>query len=570
MTTPAKESSDPPPGRETLLAQPAWASLLGTNDDGKPKTRIAFVAGEHQEIALDRGRFYTITRKQIAGSTTLLRPVEIDDLRWLIDVVGPEFLRSHRERVDRPGRDESGSGFGFRFMRDHKAAGRTYEEARAAIMADRGEAGEWARRSDHRQLRRAWERSPDPDPRRAKLDALAKLDELDFAQCEKAEAKAFPKGEISVALLRSKVAERRAEQHAIEWQQAAAAAAEAAETPEQQTRRLAASAAALIASEDVLAVFEREFEQVFAGERNNARLLYLLGTTRLFNACMHGAIKGTSSAGKSELRTRVLDFFPPEDVVPFTSLSEKALLYMGDFEHKILSMGEAHESDEIKFQDMLLRELMSEGVLRYPTVQKIEGELVTTTIEKHGPVAFVVTTTRNKLHPENETRMLSLEVDDSEQQTRAVLRMVAQTVGYGRAAKQLIDFTPWHDFQRWLACGERRVIVPFSGTLSQLIPPKAVRLRRDFAQLLRAVMAHALLHRHHRRRNEDGTIKADPGDGLRHRAGAHAAHDVRERRGTGQRDHHGDGRRGHRGPERQGCHARGVRDGEGRWCQAGS
>ena len=41
----------------------------------------------------------------------------------------------------------------------------------------------------------------------------------------------------------------------------------------------------------------------------------------------------------------MLAFIPPEDVISFTTLSEKALLYMqDDFAHKILSMGEAQRT----------------------------------------------------------------------------------------------------------------------------------------------------------------------------------------------------------------------------------
>ena len=59
---------------------------------------------------------------------------------------------------------------------------------------------------------------------------------------------------------------------------------------------------------------------------------------------MHAAIKGVCSSGKSEIRLEVLAFIPPEDVISFTTLSEKALLYMqDDFAHKILSMGEARD-----------------------------------------------------------------------------------------------------------------------------------------------------------------------------------------------------------------------------------
>jgi phage/plasmid primase-like uncharacterized protein/DNA-binding MarR family transcriptional regulator len=272
--------------------------------------------------------------------------------------------------------------------------------------------------------------------------------------------------------------------------------------------KLALSARKIIESKDVLTLFAKEFSKVVAGEVPLAKILYLAGTSRLFEKPIHCVVKGPSAGGKSETRARLLDFFPAEDVISFTTLSEKAMLYMeGDLKHKILSMGEASNRDEFNFQDYLLRELMSEGKLRYPVVQKIDGQLATITLEIDGPVAFMVTTTRNKLNPENETRMLSLEVNDSEQQTRDVLRKVADVVGYNKGSQQ-IDLLPWQDYQRSLATGETRVIVPFARALSNLIPPRAVRLRRDFAQVLQAIKAHALLHRQHRARNKDGQIRA--------------------------------------------------------------
>jgi hypothetical protein len=133
-----------------------------------------------------------------------------------------------------------------------------------------------------------------------------------------------------------------------------------------------------------------------------------------------------------------------QEVINFTSLSEKALLwYEDDFSHKILSMGEAHGSEEWHLQDMLLRELISEGRIVYLAAQKVNGTITAIPIEKHGPVCFVVTTTRASLNPENETRLLSLEVDDSEEQTQRVLKKQAQTLG-----------------QRWItACAFMQVMI---------------------------------------------------------------------------------------------------------------
>jgi hypothetical protein len=271
---------------------------------------------------------------------------------------------------------------------------------------------------------------------------------------------------------------------------------------------LAASARHIIQCTNVLHLFADNFRQMVAGEVTIGKLIYLASTSRLFPKAMHVVIKGTSSTGKSEIRTRVLAFFPPEDVVSFTALSERALLYFdGDFRHKILSMGEAIATDEQKFQDYLLRELMSEGKLRYPVAQRVGNAIKTVIVEKNGPVAFIVTTTKNKLHPENETRMLSLETDDSQDQTRKVMRKVAAVEGLNRGSGD-IDLAPWRDYQRWLATGNREVVVPFAQALADWIPPNSVRLRRDFGQVLRAIKAHALLHREHRLRDEQGQIVA--------------------------------------------------------------
>jgi hypothetical protein len=343
--------------------------------------------------------------------------------------------------------------------------------------------------------------APEPEAPEADQDAsakaseLAKLHPLEYAKVRKAEA---DKLGIAVTFLDDAVKAQRKK-----------SAKAAKPEPEFNPEELERSATAIINNDSILDLFAEAFGKVIAGEATNGKLLYLVATSRLFDKTMNAAIKGTSAGGKSEIRKRVLDFFPPESVVSFTSLSEKALIYYdGDFAHKILSMGEASAAEEQTFQDYLLRELMSEGRIRYPTVQKVGGELCAITIDKNGPVAFLVTTTRNKLHAENETRMLSLEIDDSEGQTKNVLRKVAQVEGLNHAST-LIDYKPWLAFQRWLERGERRVVVPFAGQLIELIPPAAVRLRRDVGQVIRAIKAHALLHRDRRGHDQNKQIIAD-------------------------------------------------------------
>jgi hypothetical protein len=129
------------------------------------KTRRAFVAGEHMEIAFDTARFYAVTEDCFEDHESI-RLVGLDEVRWLLEEAGPAYLRAHDrggyaadDRQHR-GRDESGSGYGFRFLRDRKQQGMSCEEARDAILADDGIAGQWARSKGddaQRSIKMAWD-----------------------------------------------------------------------------------------------------------------------------------------------------------------------------------------------------------------------------------------------------------------------------------------------------------------------------------------------------------------------------------------------------------------------------
>ena len=77
---------------------------------------------------------------------------------------------------------------------------------------------------------------------------------------------------------------------------------------------------------------------------------------------------------KKAILARVRQVLRPDGFL-FLGGAETTLNLDDGFEHKILSMGEALAGKEVEFQDYLLRELMSEGKLRYPVVQKIEGAI---------------------------------------------------------------------------------------------------------------------------------------------------------------------------------------------------
>ena len=99
--------------------------------------------------------------------------------------------------------------------------------------------------------------------------------------------------------------------------------------------------------------------------------------------------------------------------------------------------------------------------------------------------------------------MLSLTVTDTQEQTRAVLAALAEEAGEATP-----DLATWHALQVWLESAEHRIWIPYAKKLAELIPPVAVRLRRDFGALLNLIRSHALLHQATRERDAEGRIIA--------------------------------------------------------------
>ena len=254
----------------------------------------------------------------------------------------------------------------------------------------------------------------------------------------------------------------------------------------------------LAQSENILAEFDRDLGTVgLVGERRIAKLIYLAVTSRLLDHPVSVAVKGPSSGGKSFTVESVLKFFPTEAVYALTAMSDRALAYSTEplkHRHLVIYEGAGLASE---FATYLIRSLLSEGRLRYETAGKL--------IEREGPTGLITTTTGLRLHPENETRMFSLTVTDTPEQTAAVLKALA--TGGAHA-----DLSRWHALQTYLDASICEVLIPYAATLAEMVPPVAIRLRRDFKTLLTLISAHALLHQASRRKDGDGRLIAEVAD----------------------------------------------------------
>jgi hypothetical protein len=271
-------------------------------------------------------------------------------------------------------------------------------------------------------------------------------------------------------------------------------------TDEAEKQKRAEAAAAyercgdLARAERILNHFHSEIARFVVGEEGALKLLFLALVSRHLRRPVSVLVKGPSSAGKSHITEQTLRFFPESAYFVLSGMSERLLAYIDEpLAHRHLVVYE-HAGLSSDYASYLLRSLLSEGRISYMTVEKTGRGMQPRHFKVEGPTGFITTTTALNLHPENETRCLSITINDSPAQTKSVLMRIAAR------CEESPDYTRWHALASWLEHAEHRVSIPYAIALAERIPPVATRLRRDFTTVLTLIEAHAVLHQASRAR----------------------------------------------------------------------
>jgi hypothetical protein len=125
-------------------------------------------------------RYFAVTWQAMDGLPDELRLVPLDDLRWLIEEIGPAFAGKSAGQ-GKGGGDNSRSGIAFKLAAKLRREGRSFEEMCAALRADPTTA-DWAREKGDaaggRELKRLWDNVPEQEqePWPEPVDILADQD----------------------------------------------------------------------------------------------------------------------------------------------------------------------------------------------------------------------------------------------------------------------------------------------------------------------------------------------------------------------------------------------------------
>lgn len=246
------------------------------------------------------------------------------------------------------------------------------------------------------------------------------------------------------------------------------------------------------------------------GEELNALVLLIVAVSRVLNRPLNLFVKGHSSAGKNWLVTRLLRLMPKGAVAEITSASDKAWNYLeSDYRHCVVYLQERNESagtiDPI-------RTLISEGKLIRIVPGFENGKRVTKKYVARGPVAAISTTTKNYLQIDDETRHISIWVDESEDQTRQIVKSYANK----KTPLSRSDQRTWHMVHRMLEkrVGVRIAVPQWFEQVAERLFVGDLRVRRYYPAFVEACRTVCLIRsfQRNRKRHKHCRLEVDFAD----------------------------------------------------------
>jgi len=261
---------------------------------------------------------------------------------------------------------------------------------------------------------------------------------------------------------------------------------------------------------DLVAAILADYETCgLVGEEPNKLLAYLAAVSRRMDEPLSLLVLSSSGAGKTALQDCTLSFTPPEDLVKLTSLSGKALFYKERLalKHKVLALEEGDGAEEATYA---IRNLISAGELVIESTIKdlATGRLTTMENRVEGPTSVFITTTNPETDPETKSRFWVTSIDESREQTRAILdfQRRRQTLDGVRGSLEVDAVLRRHrNFQRLLK--PLAVVNPYADRLTY--GDDRLQGRRDHPKYLNLIKAVTFLHQMQR---EVRTAKRSTGE----------------------------------------------------------
>lgn len=238
------------------------------------------------------------------------------------------------------------------------------------------------------------------------------------------------------------------------------------------------------------------------GEENNIKFLFCACISKNLDRQyrLHVIITSQSSGGKSNLVNTILEPFK-EDVLDYTEYTSaflnRAESNMDGLIFKMEQMEKTNDKKQVSLASMKF--LLSEGKLRIGLVDKNEkGKNIPKTLEVDGIPVFISTSTNYNMDPETLNRTFLMQVDETEEQTKRVIKHVLDkysSINYGSNWEiNLQKLYEISQIYKEVSKQFKGVYIPFSKKIEELIPSVNLTMRRDLTKILNLTCVIAFLN----------------------------------------------------------------------------
>jgi len=255
-----------------------------------------------------------------------------------------------------------------------------------------------------------------------------------------------------------------------------------------------------------------ELGKKIAGEEKAREIIFLCASGRLvknanyssFNLLIHSG----SSAGKDYVSKNVLEIMPKINVFKKSRISERVLNYWKPYEKKGMESWDENILYLIDVGETILnceafKVMCSEGS-DITIMEKVLGKLEAVDVKIKGKPVIITTTASAIPTEEIQNRTLILRMDESEEQTKRVIKFQTKIAEKGENLN--------YDEKLLAALKELKsykVKIPFLSKIEKEFPFNKIRMRRLWTTFIDMIKAVAIVHQFQREKFDGETLIAD-------------------------------------------------------------
>ncbi|MBI1302796.1 MAG: hypothetical protein GC172_03280 [Phycisphaera sp.] len=256
----------------------------------------------------------------------------------------------------------------------------------------------------------------------------------------------------------------------------------------------------------------------FVGADHVIEAAILASAAPLTGQSFYTLVRGPRASGKSRLGECVARLMPPELVLRLSSMSPKALAYLGEnsIEYRFVLLGErAHEEAGASgHATLLMRELISNNAITHQTVAGGDAGARGLRLHVRGPASVFQSTTSTNVFAEDLSRSLVLQLANQREDVMKIIEMQAVGAqGVTSPSEEAHMIAVQHAYRRMLR--PQTVVL----TTKDLVARIASRLNlehpdtpRRSAMILTMAKCVAVLHQRQRRTDAEGRLLAEDSD----------------------------------------------------------